>query len=214
MTNDPNGADGFQGLVDRARDGDRKAMDLVLERLRPYLVQLARRYADRGRPDESTSDLLQESCLRAWQKMPTFAGGNDDAETFAMFRAWISQIVRRRGIQSRRARSAKGRIPQDKIVRLKSPSSGVTTTRSAGNEPPAKGASPSTNARTRELSDRLRELLRKLADRQAATIVEMRFFDEFTIAEIARKLDLGYDQVRDQYRGTMQRLTWEIKGWL
>ena len=47
--------DGFHGLVLRAKDGDRAAMDAVLAALEPHLRHLARPYADRERPDESTS---------------------------------------------------------------------------------------------------------------------------------------------------------------
>lgn len=86
---------GFQDLVRRAQDGDRAAMDRVLEILRPQLEPMARPYADPGRPVESTADLLQEACLRAWRKIDLFRQGEDDEETFRLFRAWIGQIVRR-----------------------------------------------------------------------------------------------------------------------
>ena len=88
---------GFEELVRRAQAGDREAMDRVLEMLRPYLSRIAGPYVNPLRPVDSTADLLQESCLRAWHKIGSFQGGKGDEHTFEMFRSWIGQIVRRLG---------------------------------------------------------------------------------------------------------------------
>jgi DNA-directed RNA polymerase specialized sigma24 family protein len=71
--------DGFAELVERARGGDRQALDALLARVRPWLEELAR-----GRPE--ASDLAQEAWLRAWQKLDQFHGGPDDAQALALFR--------------------------------------------------------------------------------------------------------------------------------
>ena len=205
---------GFHNLVRQAQDGDRQAMDEVLVALRPQLERLARPYADPSRPAESTSDLLQESCLRAWQKMDTFEGGHDDGETFAMFRAWIGQIVRRLGVKAQRARTTKRRSPPKKILRLGPSSDGRGTTTSGGLDPAAPGPSPSAYARSDELESKIRAALEEEPDRTAATIVELRFFQEMRISEIAERLGMGYDKVRDCYRAAMQRLVRDLKGWL
>src|SRR5437867_2287578 len=111
----------FRDLVQRAQTGDRQAMDELLPIVRPWLEQSARRYVDPREPGASTSDLVQEAWLQAWQKLDQFRGGRDDQQTLAMFRAWVSRIVRRLGLNAVRHRHAQRRKPQQKIVRLQEP---------------------------------------------------------------------------------------------
>ena len=101
--------DGFDNLVKQARAGDRDAMDKLLDALRPHMERIARKYADPGQGAESVSDLVQEAGLRAWQRLEQFRGGAGDAETLAMLRSWIAQIVRTIGINAREARNTRRR---------------------------------------------------------------------------------------------------------
>lgn len=205
--------EGFQDLVRRARDGDRKAMDEVLSILRPHLEVQARPFADPSSPAESTSDLLQESCLRAWQKIDSFEGGRNDDETFAMFRSWMGQIVRRLGLNAQRNRSTKGRIPPEKIVPIRPPGGGSSSL-GGGSALPASTRTPSAYAGAGEVARRLEEALDDLPDASAARIVRMRFFDGLTIPEIAEKLGLSPIQVRERHRSAMRRLRRVLGDWL
>ncbi|MCZ6691866.1 MAG: sigma-70 family RNA polymerase sigma factor [Planctomycetota bacterium] len=207
------GSEEFGKILQRAQDGDRQAMDKVLQNLRPYLASLARPYADPIRPAGSTADLLQDACLRAWRKLGTFEGGKNDEETFAMFRSWIGQIVRRLGLNSIRDRAAKGRIPSDKIVPLR-PADGDSSGAGSDRDVPARTRTPSAYAREGEMAERIRSALESLADPTAATVVRLRFFDGMTIPEIAERLDMSPSQVRERHRSAMRRLRRELGEWL
>src|SRR4051812_27122996 len=103
--------DGFRVLVQRAQAGDQQALDLLLAEIRPDLERWARRYATPGQAEASVSDLVQSVCLRAWQKLDRFDIGADDEQTVAQFRAWISRIVERLGLNTVRRRTAQRREP-------------------------------------------------------------------------------------------------------
>ncbi|MCZ6687998.1 MAG: sigma-70 family RNA polymerase sigma factor [Planctomycetota bacterium] len=196
---------GFRVLLERARDGDRGAMDEVLSKLQPHLEPVARRYADPTRPVGTTTDLLQESCLRAWQKLDSFESDQDDEETFAMFRAWMAQIVRRLGMNAQRDRAAKKRIPSQKIKSLGPETEGAANADEAP-EPSAPGPTPSAHVRAGETSRLLSEALDDLPDPVASQIVRMRHFEGLTIPEIAERLGMGAVRVRERHRSAMRRL--------
>ena len=207
-------ADGFQALVRRARNGDRAAMDEVLETIRPHLEPLARPFVDPARPAASTSDLLQESCLRAWQKLDTFRGGTNDDETFAMFRAWIGQIVRRLGRNAIRDRNGSRRSPPNKLLRLTPRRPGATTSSGRGMDLPANDPSPSAHARQGEMSQRVRAALSEVPDEIGAAIVRMYYLEGHALPEIGTRLGLEYADVRVRYRTTMRRLERILETWV
>ena len=197
---------GFQDLVRRAQGGDRGAMDEVLEALRPSLEPLARRYADPMRPLGSTADLLQESCLRAWQNIESFQGATNDEETFAMFRVWVGQIVRRLGANAQRDRKAQKRKPDRPILRLDAPRPGASTATGKSLQPRAREERPSLYARTAELEERIRAALAEMSDETDAAMVRMRVFEGLKITEISEKLKLGYRQVQERLHAAIRRL--------
>lgn len=206
--------EGFDHLVREAQRGDRAAMDEVLEVLRPHLEHLARPFADPARPAESTSDLLQETCLRAWQRLDGFEGGKNDEETFAMFRSWIGQIVHRLGLNAQRDRGRQRRSPPQRILPLGPSRAGNETREDGGIEATAPEPTPSAYARADERSIKIQEALDDLPDAVNASIVRMRFFDAMTIPEISERLGLGYEQVRERYRSTLRRLERHLEGLL
>ncbi|MCZ6688144.1 MAG: RNA polymerase sigma factor [Planctomycetota bacterium] len=205
-------SDGFQALVRRAQAGDRQAMDKVLSAIRPELERLASRYADPTRPVESTTDLLQESCLRAWQKFETFQGGTNDEQTFAMFRAWVGQIVRRLGMTARRDLECQKRNPGHEIVSLEATRPGQSTTSQRGIDPPAPDPSPTAHARSGERMERVLRALNRLEDKTDAAILRMRLLEGLNLREIAQRLDVGYKKVWNRYQATLKRLRQIMKG--
>ena len=186
-------------------------MDQVLEVLQPLLEPLAHKFADPVRPVQSTTDLLQESCLRAWTKIDSFEGGSTDEETFAMFRAWVGQIVRRIGIDARRTRGRQRRQPKKKVLRLDLPRPGETTTSGASIQPEAPGGSPSTYVRADERNDLIREALKNLPDEESAAIVRMYVFDELNFAQIGERLGISDDAARLRYWATIDVLHRRLK---
>ncbi|MCZ6691397.1 MAG: sigma-70 family RNA polymerase sigma factor [Planctomycetota bacterium] len=205
-------SDGFQKLVRQAQAGDRKAMDQVLSILRPHLERLARPYADPLRPVMSTADLLQEFCLRAWTKLDSFQAGQDDEETFALFRAWVGQLVRRLGMNAHRDRKRQRRSPPQKVVSIDAQPVGQTTTSGGPAQPAARDPSPSSHARTNEGAQLIRAALEKLPEKTDAAIVRMRLFDGMTYQQISEQLGLGYEKVRVRFESLMGRLERDLKG--
>jgi RNA polymerase sigma factor (sigma-70 family) len=198
--------EGFQGVLRSAQAGDREAMDRVLSILRPHMERLAHLYADPLRPVHSTADLLQESCLRVWQKLPSFQGGEADEETFAMFRVWVGQIVRRLGMNARRDQATCRRSPRTGVVPLRVRRPTDTTTKRRHTEPPAPGPTPSARLRATERDERVEHALNGLGDRAEAEMVRMHFVDKLTLPEISRRLGLDFAKVRRLYRAAMRRL--------
>jgi RNA polymerase sigma factor (sigma-70 family) len=189
-------------------------MDQVLAILKPHMEGLASPYADPMRPLQSTADLLQESCLRAWQKIDTFQGGETDEDTFAMFRVWIGQIVRRLGMNQRRALKATRRSPEDrKVVPLKV-TRPMETTRKHRSDPPARQPSPSTRVRGVERSRGIQEAVAKLSDETDARIVKMHFIEKLTLREIAARIEMDFKEVRRRYRAAMRSLEKDLETWI
>ena len=205
---------GFHDLVRKAQAGDREAMDKVLDLLHTHLEYLARPFADPSRPAESTSDLLQDSCLRAWQKLGSFKGGKNDEETFAMFRAWIGTIVRRLGINARRDGSRQRRRPPNKILHLGSPPPGKTPSTISKLDAPSPDPTPSANVRVDERSRKIEVALESLSDPMDTAIVRMRFYDGLTLVQVSERLGVGYEQVKERYRAAIRRLEGDLQGLL
>ena len=209
------GTTGFDDLVRKAQDGDRAAMDRVLDLLRPYLARLAQPFVDPGHPVQSTADLLQESCLRAWQKLESFQGGGNDEETFAMFRSWLGQIVRRLGVDSQRARNRQRRSPPNKVLSLRVSGPGDSTVSGRGRDgmPAAQEPTPSAYVRADERAQAVAAALDKMPDPTDAAIVRLHVFEGMMFSDIARRLGLGYDRVRARFAAVMRRLERELDGW-
>jgi RNA polymerase sigma factor (sigma-70 family) len=205
---------GFHDLVRRAKAGDRKAMDEVLERLTPQLTKMARPYADPARRVGSTQDLLQDSCLRAWLKLDSFEGGSGDEETFAMFRAWIGQIVKRLGINAERDRKRQRRMPDKGFIPLGAPLPGQATSDGGVVDPLAREGTPSEYARADERAEKIQAALEKVEDETGASIVRQRFFEGRTLREIAERLDMDVGRVRERYRTVMRSLERDLGAWL
>ncbi|MCZ6691772.1 MAG: RNA polymerase sigma factor [Planctomycetota bacterium] len=197
--------EGFQNLVQRAKDGDKKAMDEVLEMLRPQLERMARPYANSARPIESTADLLQEACLRAWRKIGLFQCADNDEETFLLFRAWIEQIVRRLSFTGHRDRGRQRHIPAKKIVRLDGGGPGQTTA-SGGILIPSRDPSPTEQARTNESAEIVRAAVARIDDETEAEILLLHFGEGLSLLEISRRLEISYKKVLRQHDSALSHV--------
>jgi len=202
-------SDGFRELVSRAQAGDKHALRDLLEALRPYMEHVAQGYADPARGAESTADLVQESWMRAWEKLSQFRAGESDEETRAMLHGWIGQIVHRLGLNLRRDQKAKKRSPEDgAIVSL----SHETGSGSLGSLPAIdSGPTPSGVFSQNERSLRVRQVVDALPDSVDRAFVQLRFFEGLSLADVARKLGLTYEQARERFRSLSLRLERELE---
>jgi len=201
---------GFDELVRQAQNGDRRAMDLLLEAWRSQMVMVARNYADPAHAAESVSDFVQEAELRAWQGLAQFRGGVNDQETQAMWGAWIQQIVRRVGLNHVQARNAQRRKdPDRKVLPL---AGGAGSTGGAGLEPSAGGSSPSAHFLKDERAQLVRTALEGIPDETDRAIVRLCFFDGLSFGQIAARVGFCYETVRQRYHEALGRMENELKG--
>jgi RNA polymerase sigma-70 factor, ECF subfamily len=201
-------------FLKRAQNGDPQAVDELLVLLRPHLDQLARRYRDPSVAADSTADLVQEAALRIWQKLGQFRGEEDTAETAAMFVDWVSQIVRHLALDRYRERHALCRQPPQGVLRLQSTAPGDATAHEAGIGPAAREPTPSANVRSDEQVQLVQKALANIADDTEREIVRLCFFEGLSLRQIAERLDLSYDKVRERYHRSLKRLERELKGLL
>src|SRR5262249_42100972 len=161
--------DGFRDLILRAQAGDRRAMDEALEAVRPELQARAGRFAAPDRPEASASDLVQEVCLRAWEKLGQFTGEGTDQRTRSAVRGWVLSLLDSQGLTAVRHRNAQRRSPPGAVLRL------APADASDGLEPPADQPTPSARAGAFEEADLLRAALDRLPEGDR-DIVRLRFF--------------------------------------
>ncbi|MFN2463645.1 MAG: RNA polymerase sigma factor [Candidatus Dormibacteria bacterium] len=92
-------------LLERCRAGDGDAFRLLLEPHQGMLFGLARRIT--GDYDDAM-DALQDACVKAWNAITDFHGGN--------FRSWMSTIVSRTALDRVRARRPVTALDDDDVV--------------------------------------------------------------------------------------------------
>ena len=197
---------GFSDLVRKAQQGDPQAMEEILIALQPHMERVARRYANKTRPVESTADLVQECALQAAQKIHMFNGAKTDDENLAMLRAWLGRIVRSRGLNAQKAQRARKRSPDKRVRHFESRVRGMSSVSGVRREPPGPGPTPSQNVALAEQMKRIQAALKLLPDKLDARVVRMHFFDDLTLPEVAEKLKLDFKEVRRRYRSSMRRL--------
>lgn len=188
-------------------------MEELLEVARPYLAQVARTCARPARGSQSVSDLVQEAEVRVWQKLDQFCGGKNDAESLAMFRSWLAQIVRRVGLNLERKRGAQRRRPAaGRLLRQGGPLSGGRESGSGAAELAGSGSTPIDQAIRKEEALRLHAAMERLLDETARAVVRLHAFEGLSLRKVAQRLELSYDEVRDRYRSSLRRLEEEMLG--
>jgi RNA polymerase sigma factor (sigma-70 family) len=201
---------GFHDLLARARDGDRAATDELLALIRPWLEQLANQAQPKAL-DRSVSDLVQEAWLRAWQKLDQFHGTDDEAQSLAMFRAWLGRIVSRLGLNIARDQSAGQRTPPGKLIRLDGPGPTASGDSAAVLDPSAAEPTPSANVQADEQVHRVQDALARIADPIDREIVRLRFFEGMSLRQVARHLGSNPETVRQRYHAVVGRLQEELR---
>jgi len=207
--------DGFYELLMRARRGESAAIEALLEVIRPWLWQAAHGFADPDRPDESTADLAQTAWLRVWQALDQFQGPGDaetgDAQTLAMFRAWVLQIVRRLGMNALRNRQTEHRRPPGRLQRLDAVPPGDSTASWGNFQPEAALPSPSAEAERNEQIERIRKALDRLGDEEDRQIVHLRFLEGLSLRQIATRLGRNHEHVRQRFHAALRLLERELE---
>jgi RNA polymerase sigma factor (sigma-70 family) len=185
--------DGVRALIEQAKAGDGDAWRRLYALAQEYVLRLAQCQLGPGWPHRSVSDLTQKAWIRAWQRLGDFRGGPDDAQTGALFRAWLRQIVHTVCLNDHRDNQAAMRNPPAGLLSLNGDGSGDWS--GSDRDPPADDPSPSHWLRQDEQKTRVAAALTKLdADERAA--VELHILQDWTLGQVADHLGLTYDQVR------------------
>jgi RNA polymerase sigma factor (sigma-70 family) len=201
--------EGFHDLLARARAGDRAATDDLLALIRPWIEQVARQHVALNGPVGSVSDLVQEAWLRAWQKLDQFHGADDEAQTLMMFRAWLTRIVERLGLNSARDAGARVRKPPGKLLRLDgTPADDAPEVL----DPPATEPTPSANVRAEERARLVQEALARLTVPLDRDIIRLRFVDGLSLRQVAHRLGCNHETVRQRYHALLGRLQRDLDG--
>jgi RNA polymerase sigma-70 factor, ECF subfamily len=203
--------EGLAQLVRQAQAGDRQAAAELLDCIGPALSTFAATFDRPSTAEESTSDFVQEASLRFWEKLPQFRGSTDDAQTAAMLHEWLRKMVRRFAATRRQARHADKRRPATAVVPLGAP---VDDSRGAnvGIDPAASGPSPSALARTAEFEARVRVALNAMPEPLDRQILELCFVHSLSLRQVAERLHLSYDKVRERYHAGLRFLQRELEG--
>ena len=163
----------------------------LAERLRPYLKHVVRNEiaGQNGVIREDESDLVQQSLVRAVECIDSFRGQSTNE-----WRGWLAAIARSQVRDSKRYWNAKQRTNTREIewdaadLRLSSDDE-----------------SPSTAAESVELMDKLSAVFAQLSSAQQE-LIQWRHQDGLTHAEIAARLNISTDAVRQRSKFAMDEL--------
>jgi RNA polymerase sigma factor (sigma-70 family) len=198
--------DGIHDLVRALQAGDERGWAMLHEMARPYLLRLAERILGPGWPGESVSDLTQKTWQRVLAGLGGFRGGDNDAQTGALLRAWLAQTMRNVYRNDRRYEGAQRRGRGVAAVSVDALASGDSAVPGAAYQPQADDPSPSANAMAEERRLAVQKALESLPDVVDRTIVQQKVFGGLSIGEIAAALNLSYDQVRKRFHDSLERL--------
>jgi RNA polymerase sigma factor (sigma-70 family) len=194
---------GFRDLVRKAQAGDPRALDDLFRDVLPYVERVVAGPAHPVRPGESVSDRTQDVCRRVFEKLAQFRGAGeapDDEQAWALFRGWVRRVAHGVVVNARRDNDRHRAMP------LQTAGADGSTNQGAAPEPAAPGAAPSSNLRAEERARLILEALHNLPDPQDREIVRLRFFEGLSLRQVADRLQLSYDKVRERFGFSLRRL--------
>jgi RNA polymerase sigma factor (sigma-70 family) len=197
--------EGTQELVRQAQAGCAEAWQQLHEWAQPFLLRRAGRLLGPDALQESASDLTQEVWARAWQGIGDFRGGPGDAETAALFRAWLARILKNVYLNGRRFWQTQKRQPPPGLVHLGAGANSEACTGSRA-DPPADDPSPSADLRQEEQGRLIQQALVGLPDPTDVEILRLHFFEGLSLTQIAGRLGVSLDRVRGSFHRSLERL--------
>jgi RNA polymerase sigma-70 factor (ECF subfamily) len=169
-------------LIDKARNGDREAFDLLARRAQAQLAAFIRRQLGRRlRRRIEVEDVLQETLLRAYRSCSSL-----EARTLAGFRSWLETIASRVLIDLARRHEAR---PVTPLVR----------------EVPASGVTPSRLLRRKERFTRLEDALQSLSP-EHREVIRLARIERLPLEEVARRMERSYAATAQLLSRALRRL--------
>jgi RNA polymerase sigma-70 factor (ECF subfamily) len=169
-------------LVGEVRSGNRKSFSELVQRHQRQLLRLSLRFT---KEQASAEDIVQESFLKAYQKIHLFEGR-------ASFKSWLYQIALNTARNRYRERStrADGRFDSLNIDNLQ-----------------LEGVDPGAEVEMlrADVRKRIRVEVDRLPERQRIALT-LRIFEDMGFKEIAEIMDCPYDTAKANYRHALLKL--------
>ena len=164
-----------QDLVDEVKTGSTGAFSLLVQRHQQAMVRVALRLT---RDMEMAEDVVQESFLKAYQKLGSFEGR-------ASFKSWLYQITM--NTAKNRLRS----LPRESV--------NVDDLQIAVNGNVDEGLEDG------DVREQIQAEIEKLPERQRLALT-LRIFDDLSFKEIAEIMGCPYDTAKANYRHALLKL--------
>jgi RNA polymerase sigma factor (sigma-70 family) len=201
---------GIRAIIDRVKQGDAEALTSLYGLAHPYLLGLAQKLLGPQWPHKSISDLTQETWLCAWRGIHAFQGAESDADTSALFRAWLARTMKNLRLNDIRFDAAPRRNPTGGVVSLSFEKTEDSIHRK--HDPACEDSTPSVSLQKKEQFALLQEAMRKLSDPADAAIIRMRFFEGRSFTEIGAQLERDESTIRYRLQRILEFLGDELKG--
>lgn len=208
--------DGVHALIANARTGDRNAWTDLHALASAYLLGLAHKLLGPGWPHESAHDLAQEVWVKFCANIGEFRGGDDDAATAAVLRAWLGRTATQLAKNCVRDNHARKRAAPAGTVRL-GPTDADDSRNGAAADPPARDPSPSHGERVKEWRENIDRAFGRLPDVTDRAIVDLHYVQGWPLKRIVEHLKAAHDpgttydkvryrldQIRDQLKDELQ----------
>lgn len=176
----------LEDLVRQAKAGDRPALGVILERHRAYLATVIEKaLGENLRARTTVDDVLQDAYAQVVRDIGKFEYQSDSA-----LKGWLAQVARNAvGDVAEKFAAAKRTAGETAIDAGAEDAEGVRA--SLRDE----GAGPETASVTEEANARVRAAVRRLKG-DARSVIEMRYFEGLSLAEIGERLGVSEDAAR------------------
>jgi RNA polymerase sigma-70 factor (ECF subfamily) len=185
-------------LLHQARQGERDAVNRIIEGVRDYLLLVANRTVKAElRPKAAPSDLVQEACLDGQSDFAQFSG-----HTHQEWRAWMRQILLSRisHAERRYLRTAKRDTRRE-----------VPLDPNRHDENSGKEASSRDAAFDQADFDQLKEVLPSLPE-DYRRVIQLRNWQRLSFSEIGAQMSRSAEAARKLWGRAVERLSRELRG--
>jgi len=185
-----------EDLLQRARAGDRRAVEELLDGYRPYLCKFVTlRFDPKLRPRADPSDVVQEAQMEAARRLEGYLDGPP-----MPFRLWLRQIAQDRLLNLHRRHVATARRAVGREQALPDRSSLVLAEQLL-----ASGSTPSQRLGRRELGRRLGQAMIQLSESDREILL-LRNYEGLSNLEVAHLLGIDSAAASQRHGRAMLRL--------
>jgi RNA polymerase sigma-70 factor (ECF subfamily) len=167
-----------QELVQRVKQGDKKAFDLLVLKYQPKIIQLIARYIKD--PSEAL-DVAQEAFIKAYRALPNFRGES-------AFYTWLYRIAIN---TAKNHIAARARRPSDSEIELETAEQFETAIRLKDQE------TPEGILLSEEVAEAVRQAIEELPE-ELRTAITLREFEGLSYEEIAETMNCPVGTVRSR----------------